>query len=297
MTSDRRGSTGTALLAVAAAAALFGTTGTAAALGPDDLSPVTAGVWRSVVGGLALLAVTIARGEAPWRYPARPGVTLLGGVAVAAYQLTFFEAVDRTGVAIGTLVTIGVGPAVAGIIDAVTGRHRPTVHWFAGATLAVAGVALLSGAGDDIDPGGLALAVFAGASFPVYGFAAQRLMTDRPVVPSMTTVFGVGAVLVLPVALASSAEAFASAGSVATVLYLGLATLALAYVLWGVGLRSLRLSVVVVVTLLEPAVAATLAVLVLDEALTIALAAGVVLVACGVVLASRGAEDEPLPAR
>ncbi len=289
MTSDRRGSAGTALLAVAAAAALFGTTGTAAALGPDDLSPVTAGAWRSVVGGLALLGVTVVRGEAPWRYPARLGVTVLGGVAVAAYQLTFFEAVDRTGVAIGTLVTIGVGPAVAGIIDAVTGRHRPTAHWFVGAAVAVAGVALLSGTGDDVDPGGLALAVVAGASFPVYGFAAQRLMTDRPVVTSMTTVFGVGALFVLPIAAASSADAFSSAGSAATILYLGLATLALAYVLWGVGLRSLRLSVVVVVTLLEPAVAATLAVLVLDEALTVTLVAGVMLVGAGVVVASRDA--------
>ncbi len=214
---------------------------------------------------------------------------------MAAYQLTFFEAVDRTGVAIGTLVTIGVGPAVAGIIDAVTGRHRPTAHWFVGAGVAIAGVALLSGAGDEVDPGGLALAVVAGASFPVYGFAAQRLMTDRPVVTAMASVFGVGAVLVLPLAVASTADAFASAGSVATILYLGLATLALAYVLWGVGLRRLRLSMVVVVTLLEPAVAATLAVLALDEALTASLAAGVVLVGAGVVVASWDAQGESGP--
>ncbi len=275
------------MLAVAAAAALFGTTGTAAALGPDDLSPVTAGAWRSVVGGVALLVVTVVRGEAPWRYGARFGTTVLGGVAVAAYQLTFFEAVDRTGVAIGTLVTIGVGPAVAGIIDAVANRHRPTLQWFLGAAIALVGVAVLSGGGDDVDVGGLALAVAAGASFPLYGFAAQRLMADRPLVTAMTSVFAVGAVLILPVALVNGSEAFASGGSVSTIAYLGLATLALAYALWGFGLRELRLSMVVVVTLLEPAVAATLAVVVLDEAATVSLVAGVVLVGAGVVLASR----------
>ena len=277
------------MLAVAGAAVLFGTTGTAAALGPDDLPPVTAGVWRSVVGGAALLAVAVARGEAPWGYPGRLRATLVGGVAVAIYQLAFFEAVDRTGVAVGTLVTIGTGPAVAGIIDAVASRHRPTVHWFVGTVVALAGVALLSGGGDDVDAAGLALAVVAGASFPVYGFAAQRLMEDRPVVAAVTSVFGVGALLVLPLAVASSADAFASAGSVATIVYLGLATLALAYVLWGIGLRALRLSMVVVVTLLEPAVAAMLAVLVLDETATASLVAGVLLVGAGVIVASRHA--------
>jgi DME family drug/metabolite transporter len=81
----------------------------------------------------------------------RFGTTLVGGVAVAAYQLTFFEAVDRTGVAVGTLVTIGTGPVVAGIIDGVVGRHRPTVHWFIGAGVALAGVALLPSGGADVD--------------------------------------------------------------------------------------------------------------------------------------------------
>ena len=277
------------MVAVAGAAVLFGTTGTAAALGPDELLPVTAGVWRSVVGGAALLAVAVGRGEAPWRYPGRLRTTLVGGVAVATYQLAFFEAVDRTGVAVGTLVTIGTGPAVAGIIDAVANRHRPSRYWFVGTAVALTGVALLSSGGDDVDGAGLALALVAGASFPVYGFGAQRLMEDRPVVTAMASVFGVGAVLVLPLAALSSADAVASAGSVATIVYLGLATLALAYVLWGVGLRALRLSVVVVVTLLEPAVAATLAVLVLDEAASVSLVVGVLLVGAGVVLASRQA--------
>jgi len=207
---------------VAAAAGLFGTTGTAAALGPDDLPAVTAGAWRSLIGGLALVAVAVHRGEAPWRYSNRIGWTLVGGGAVAAYHLAFFEAVDRTGVAVGTLVSVGTGPIVAGLIDWVVEGHRPSRNWIAGAATALAGVVLLSGAGDDVDA-------------------------------------------------------------------LGLATLALAYVLWGVGLRDLRLSLVVVVTLLEPAVASVLAVVVLDEAATLSLLVGVLLVGSGVVLASRPA--------
>lgn len=274
---------------MAAAAALFGTTGTAAALGPDDLPAVTAGAWRSLIGGLALVAVAVHRGEAPWRYSNRIGWTLVGGGAVAAYHLAFFEAVDRTGVAVGTLVSVGTGPIVAGLIDWVVEGHRPSRNWIAGAATALAGVVLLSGAGDDVDAVGLAFAVIAGISFPLYGVASQRLMEDRPVVPAMASTFGLGAVLVLPVAVAGWADAFSSVGSVVTILYLGLATLALAYVLWGVGLRDLRLSLVVVVTLLEPAVASVLAVVVLDEAATLSLLVGVLLVGSGVVLASRPA--------
>jgi drug/metabolite transporter (DMT)-like permease len=60
-------------------------------------------------------------------------------------------------------------------------------------------------------------------------------------------------------------------------------------------LRDLRLSLVVVVTLLEPAVAASLAVVVLDEAVTLSLVLGILLVGTGVILASRDAriEDQP----
>jgi len=86
--------------------------------------------------------------------------------------------------------------------------------------------------------------------------------------------------------VATASEAFASVGSLLTVGYLGVFTLSVAYVLWGLGLERLTLGVVVVVTLLEPAIAALLGVVVLGEPLTVALLVGVVFVAAGVVLAS-----------
>lgn len=65
---------------------------------------------------------------------------------------------------------------------------------------------------------------------------------------------------------------------------LGVVTLAGAYVLWGYGLRALSLGVVVTVTLVEPAIAALLAVVViLDESLTQSLAIGLALGAVGIV--------------
>lgn len=273
-------------LAVATAAALFATTGTAAELGPESLSPRAAGVWRAGIGGLGLLMWMRARhGRLPvrsldWRW------VLLGGVAVAGYQLTFFDAVARTGVAVGTLATIGTGPIVAGVIDAAIARRPPTVRWLSGAVAGLGGVVLLTAGTVDVDPVGIVLALIAGTTFPMYGLAAQRLMRTSAPDVAIGMVFVAGAVLLTPLAVATASEAFASIGALVTVGYLGLFTLSAAYVLWALGLERLTLGVVVVVTLLEPAIASLLGVAVLGEPLTVALLVGILLVAAGVGLAS-----------
>ena len=277
---------GRATLAVALAAALFATTGTAAELGPDALSPQTAGAWRAVIGGCGLLTWMWLRHRAipirslDWRW------VLLGGVAVAGYQLTFFDAVSRTGVAVGTLVTIGTGPIVAGLIDLIAARRPPSARWLAGALSGIAGVALLTVDAPDVDVVGVGLALIAGTTFPVYGLAAQRLM--RRVEPDVAigVVFGTGAALLAPLAIGSAAEALDSIESFVTVVYLGVFTLSIAYILWGLGLKQLTLGVVVVVTLLEPAIASMLGVVVLGEPFTGPLAFGIGLVVAGVWLAS-----------
>jgi DME family drug/metabolite transporter len=275
-----------ATLAVALAAVLFATTGTAAELGPDTLSPQVAGAWRALIGGIGLLGWMWFRHRPilirslDWRW------VLVGGVAVAGYQLTFFDAVARTGVAVGTLVTIGTGPIVAGLIDLAVNRNAPSLRLVAGALSAITGVALLTLDAPEAEAVGVGLALLAGTTFPIYGLAAQRLM--RRVEPDVAigAVFGAGTALLAPLAIASASEAIASPESFITVAYLGVFTLAIAYILWGLGLKRLTLAVVVVVTLLEPAVASLLGVVVLGEPFTVALAVGIGLVGAGVWLAS-----------
>jgi len=133
---------------------------------------------------------------------------------------------------------------------------------------------------------GVALAVVAGCGIATFGFAAQQLMRDRPILPAMTTIVVAGALLLLPLALTSVEAAFASTASVVTVVYLGLVTVTCAQTLWGSGLKHLRLSVATVVGLMEPAVAATLAMTVLNEPVTPALVSGIFLVIIGVTITS-----------
>src|SRR5690606_16110151 len=101
---DRR-----AALLIVLAAVLWGTTGTAQELGPDDLRPLAVGSARLLVGGAGLVALSALRGRRPWagRWPV--GLTALTAGAIAAYQVTFFGAVRLSGVAAGTIVAIGSG--------------------------------------------------------------------------------------------------------------------------------------------------------------------------------------------
>src|SRR4051812_38988397 len=173
---------------VLVAAVLFGTTGTARALGPD-ISPLGVGASRIAVGAalLAVFATVLARrarpggggvaaGAAPRSRAAGSGgvpspgaarlrwplaVVLAGGIGVAGYQLSFFAAVADTGVAVGTVVALGSAPVFAGLLSRITGGARLDGRWVACTALATAGVALLvasgGGASATVSPLGIGL--------------------------------------------------------------------------------------------------------------------------------------------
>ena len=274
------------MASVAVAVSLIGTIGTAAELGADPLSGFAIGAWRGVIGATGLVVVSPLRGQAPWRYRLPVRWVAFGGLGVAFSQMLFFEAMARTGVAVGTLVGIGVGPLMAGVIDWTAYRQRPDGRWLTGVAAALAGVALLSGGAEDVVLSGVVLAAVAGCGIPCQGFAIQRLSMDRPLVTAVATLMATGSVVMLPTALSSWTDTFDSVESASTVLYLGLVTITLAHSLWGAGLKRLSLSVAVVVGMLEPAVASTLAMTVLSEPATVALIVGICLVIAGVAVTS-----------
>ena len=284
--SKRTYGTSRGLGAAAMAAILVGSAGTAATLGAESLHPLAIGSWRTVVGGAGLLLLAGMVGQSPWRYRSKAGWIWVGVLAVPVNQLAFFGALERTGVALGTLVTIGSIPVAAGAIQWVRSRETPSPQWVLGILMALSGIALLSTGAVQASPTGLLLAVLSGAAFGVIGLSLQELMVDRPTLPAVSAVMGGAALLLLPVAAASSGAVLGSAITTITMLYLGLGTLTIAYVLLGTALRTLNLRAVAAVALLEPAVAATLAVVVLDEPFGPQILAGTALVIGGVAMAS-----------
>lgn len=81
----------------------------------------------------------------------------------------------------------------------------------------------------------------------------------------MGTVFGLGGALLLPVLLATGAPLLASWTNAAVGTYMALVPMFTGYVLFGWGLTHVRASTATTLTLLEPAVAAVLAVLIVGE--------------------------------
>jgi DME family drug/metabolite transporter len=265
---------------------LFGTTGTARALGPD-ISPLGVGAARIAVGAalLALVAALVARratSPAP-RWSRLP--VALGGLGVAGYQLAFFAAVADTGVAVGTVVALGSAPVFAGLLSRLTGATpRLDGRWAACTALATAGVAMLVASGQSaaVKPLGVALALGAGIGYAAYTVAAKRLLDQghRPEAV-MARTFGAGALILLPILPLTGFAALASPGAVGLALYLGAIPTALAYVLFARGLQMLPTAEVATLTLAEPLTAAALGTIVLGEQLTAGAAVGAAMVLAG----------------
>jgi len=273
---------------VVTAAALWGTTGTSRELGPDSSTATSVGAVRLVVGG-AVLAVAAARRGFRFRRRDWPVVPVLVAVAAqAAYQPLLFGGVERAGVAVGTVVGIGSAPIAGGLLGRIVRHERLGATWFAATFLGICGAALLAlsadtDAGSDV-AAGLLLAVGAGSAYAVY-LAASRDLLDRHAADDVVTVVFVGAGLVLlPVALSTDLGWLADPGGPMLALWLGVVTVGVAYPLLTRGLAVVGVGATATLTLAEPAVAATLGIVVLDERLTAAGWVGLALVFVGVVL-------------
>jgi DME family drug/metabolite transporter len=264
---------------VLAAALLWGTTGTAAALAPG-VGSLAVGAAAMGVGGLlqAAAALRVIRAHraglaAQWRTLA------VSAVAVAVYPLAFYSSMRLAGVAVGTVVSIGSAPMAAALIERAVDHEPLSRRWALGATVGVLGVlalALARAGGEEAASGGsgmqpvlgIALGLLAGLTYALYSWGAARAMRRGvPSRPVMGAVFGIGGVLLLPVLLLTGAPIVASWPNFAVVAYLAVVPMFLGYVLFGRGLAAVPASTATSLTLLEPAVAAVIAVLVLHERL------------------------------
>ena len=291
---------GRAVLAVIAAAALFGTTGTAQALGPDGTTPLGLGSLRILIGSLALWLLAArsitslrGRGRRCWLLVA------LGGIGVAGYQPSFLAGTERTGVALGTVIALGSGPVFAGLIDVVRTRRPPSRPWLvATATSITGGIILVAsgGGGSRFDIVGMLAALGAGASYALYADTTKRLIVGGVgSTAALAASFTVGAVLLLVLAVGEPFGWVTTPSGAILLAHLGIVTIGVAYWLYGYGLRHLPVPRAVTLTLAEPVTAAMLGVLVLDEALTPLGWTGVALVLAGLLLAGTSIEDrEPI---
>ncbi|MET3985630.1 EamA family transporter [Streptomyces sp. PvR034] len=278
------------------AGAAWGTAGAAASLLflASDLGPLALSFWRCA-GALILLlgALALRRPRGGRRRSApRPSVASLvvTGLLFTLFQAAYFGAVRETGLAVGTVVTLGAGP----VMIALGARYWMGERLGRGGAAAVCGalaglVALtLGGGGAEVRPVGVGWALVSAS-----GYAAMTLRTralgrrGAGGDPLVTTAWSlaVGTVCLLPLAvLEGLVPHTAQPGRVLWLLvYVATVPTALAYVLYFTGAAAVRAATVSVIMLIEPVSAALIAVLVLGERLTGSVVLGILLLLAAVL--------------
>jgi len=156
------------------------------------------------------------------------------------------------------------------ILEACLEVARPVVF-----AVAIIGIVLLTlgghgsaaASGGSIVPG-VILGFVAGLAYALYTYSSSRAIrvgqAPRGVMGGM---FGFGAVALLPVLIVLGAPLLQSPQTIGITAYLAIGPMFVAYLLFGIGMRTLRSSTATTITLLEPFVATLLAVFVVGETL------------------------------
>ncbi|WP_330303055.1 MULTISPECIES: EamA family transporter [unclassified Streptomyces] len=281
---------GRGLLYLIVAGAAWGTAGAAASLvyRASDMGPIALSFWRCAGGLVLLLALRLRRRrpvapavrEPLGRKALRIGVT---GLGLAVFQTAYFAAVEATGLAVATVVTLGAGP----VLIALGARLTLGEQLGRGGTAAVAGalaglgVLVLGSGGATVRPGGVVLAVVSAAGYSTMTLLTRWWGRDGRADGSGATawMFAVTTVCLLPLGLAEGLVPHAAQPVHVLVLlaYIAAIPTALAYALFFAGAAVVRAATVSVIMLLEPVSAAALAVGLLGERLTAATLGGTLL--------------------
>ncbi|MEV6206404.1 EamA family transporter [Kitasatospora sp. NPDC051914] len=287
---------GRGLLYITFSATAWGTAGAAAALLYDGsgLGPLALTFWRSLGGVVLLLAVWACTGlgnrsdrgprpagaALPWR---RRAVRIaVNGLGLTVFQAAYFVAVQQTGLAVATVVTLGSAPVLIAIGARLAMGERLGGAGAVAVGGALAGLAVLvlgDGGSGEVRPAGVLWALVSASGYgciTLYtrwlGRAGERQSASSTTLWS----FAVCTVCLLPFALAEGVlpQAEGLGRTALLLVYLASVPTALAYGLYFAGAAVVRATTASVIALIEPVSATVIAVLLLGEHLTPAAAAG-----------------------
>ena len=293
------------LLAVSGAGLLWGTTGVAVRTvqNHSPLGAISIGCYRMIIS--AVILIVFMRG-AVWRRAALAWRThraalLVSGAGLGWYQALYFLGVQDVGVAVSTLISLGLAPIVLTFAAAVSNRKPPAATALGTVALAVGGLALVTlsaghGAHAPHPVVGIVASAASGTGYAFVTIMNRRLVAAGDALALTGATSAIGALVLLPIAVPAGMGIPSSAVANGWLIYIGIVSTVVAYWLFYTGLRSTPTEVAGVLTLLEPLTAALLAAWLLGESLSAAgwLGTGLLLVAItGLYL--KKPEAEPLP--
>lgn len=264
-----------------------------------DVSPVTLIVLRFGMGSLILVGVSAVRGDfAHLRWADLPRLALLGAVGVTLQQILQVSGQVYADAGVAAFLA-STAPAFLVALAALFLREKLRAWQVLGVILATLGAGIVSTGGDWSallqgrleNPGNL-LVLLSSLVWALFTILNRYIVQDRPPVLVTTAMMAFGFLFTLPLFAAQGGWRelpWISPAGWGSILYLGILSTAIAYLLYGHALKLAPASRLAAVQNIEPLIAVAAAAAILSEPITAALLVGGAAIVAGVYLAERGA--------
>ena len=273
------------LLFVSAATLLFSTSPVLARWAGLTLGPYETSFWRLAIAGFAVLTVATVRRE---RLPA-PGDWprfALFGLITSLHFVFYIASLDYTTVA-HSLAIVYTAPVFVALLSRLIYREQLSPRRWLGIGVVVAGVMLLAGFSTDLDRRmllGDLLAVGSAITFALYSLAGRSQVKRYALFAYAGSVYLVGAIWTLPLALITWSPEGYTAAAIWSLLGLALLPLGVGHTLYNAALRRTSTTVVNVVATQELTLGVLWGVLLLSEMPSLSSATGALVMLIGTIL-------------
>ncbi|HAW45503.1 MAG TPA: EamA family transporter [Sutterella sp.] len=267
------------------ASLLFSITGTLRVFAPEEASTFVITEMRVLIGFVCMFAWCAVTQKLPKRFDNIPWrFVALCVVGSIGYQFCFFSSMLFVGVAVGTVVAMGVTPCWSAVIAFVFKGIKPSSAWYIATGLSIAGVICLNLSEIDIEnPIFLTLPVLAGLFSSFYIEGCSHLMRKLEPETAVLLIVTCISIVLSPVFFIFPVAWIATPSGLTVCLALGVLTCGFGFPVFMAGARYLRPPVVATINMIEPVCAASLGIFLLNEDATLLVITGIVLVCAGVL--------------
>jgi drug/metabolite transporter (DMT)-like permease len=260
-----------------------------------DLSPASLVLARTGIAVLILLPIAIARAELGPAFGRWRPLLAFAAIEIAIPWYLLNSAEEEISSSLTALLIAAV-PLVGAVIAWATRAERLGAQNLVGLLVGVAGVAAIVGVNVEGGVVPIAEVGLVAVCYAVGPVILQRWLADLPALGVITASLLVTAVVYVPIAAFSLPDEMPSAAAIWSVIGLAVVCTALAFLVFFALIAEIGPVRATVITYINPAVAALLGVVILEERFTLGMAIGLVLVLLGSVLATRPGRTPPIEA-
>lgn len=278
---------------VASAAAMWGTIGTIQSI----LNPEIGLLWictaRFAIAALFFSACLFFNKNASLHKLGFHEVWMivLASASIIGNNFCFLYGIRATGVAIGSVATIGSAPIWAAMLNILFGGRIPELKWWIGVFISSSGIAfiaLLQSETWKIDTTGLLACFLAGLGYALFTQCLGVLVKKQPIESSTFLIFLLASIFTACLTLYSAPmPSRILPNDVFALIYLGLFATGISFFLYSTALKSIPASTGVALTLIDPLTSFVLALLVLNEPLQLISLAGLAAILIGLFIVMR----------